>query len=234
VSHSSEVADPARFAGRDVTVLGGGASAIDLAMLLLEAGASPRLVARAPRLEFHAGDQGRRAWLAQLRRPTSGLGPGWRSLFVSEAPGWFARLPEPTRLDTVRRMLGPAAGKGVRDRLEGKAPLLVDHRIAGVQPRGEGLSLDLQSPAGPVRVDTDHLVAATGYKADVSRLQFLSESLRRRIDLIDGAPRLGFGFESSVPGLYFLGLAAAYRFGPVQRFAYGARFAAKTVAAKLS
>jgi thioredoxin reductase len=234
VSHSSEVPDPGRFAGRDVTVLGAGASAIDLTTLLLEAGAFPRLVARAARLEFHSGDQGRRGLLEKLRRPTSGVGPGWRSLLVSDAPGIFARLPERVRLQTVRRMLGPAAGKGVRERIEGKAPLLVDHRIVGIQARSDGLTVDLESPGGRVRVETDHLVAATGYRPDVSRLGFLSQSLMRRIALVAGAPKLGLAFESSVPGLYFVGLAAANRFGPVQRFAYGARFAAKTVAAKLS
>jgi cation diffusion facilitator CzcD-associated flavoprotein CzcO len=234
VSHSSEVADPSRFAGRDVTVVGGGASAIDLTTLLLEAGASPRLVARAPRLEFHSGDQGRRGWLEKLRRPTTGVGPGWRSLLVSEAPGVFARLPERMRLQTVRRMLGPAAGKGVRERIEGKAPLLVGHSITSIQPRSDGLSIELESSGGSARVETDHLIAATGYRPDVSRLGFLSPSLMRRIELVEGAPKLGFGFESSVPGLYFVGLAAAYRFGPVQRFAYGAGFAARTVAAKLS
>jgi hypothetical protein len=36
-------------------------------------------------------------------------------------------------------------------------------------------------------------------------------------------------FESSVPGLYFVGLAAANSFGPVMRFAFGASFAAETL-----
>lgn len=234
MSHSSLVADPGRFAGRDVTVLGGGASAIDLVMLLHEAGASARLVARAPRLDFHSGDQGRRSLLAQLRRPTSGLGPGWKNLLVGEAPGVFAWLPEARRLDVVRTMLGPAAGRGVRERIEGKAPLLLAHKIVDVQARGAGLAIRLQSAGGETEVETDHLIAATGYRPDVSRLGFLSPSLRQRLALVEGSPRLGFDFQSSVPGLYFVGLAAANRFGPVQRFAFGARFAAKTVAAKVS
>ena len=233
-SHSSQVCDPARFAGRDVTVLGGGASAIDLVMLLHEAGATVRLVARAPQLDFHSGDQGRRSLPARMRRPTSGVGPGWKNLLVSEAPGIFARMPESLRLDVVRTMLGPAAGKGVRERVEGKAPLLVGNKIVDVRARRDGLSIDLESPGGATQIETDHLIAATGYRADVSRLAFLSQSLMRRISVVAGSPRLGFDFQSSVPGLYFVGLAAASRFGPVQRFAYGARFAAKTVAGKLS
>lgn len=234
MSHSSMIAEPQRFAGRDVTVLGGGASAIDLVMLLHEAGATPRLVARAQKLEFHAGDQGRRGRLAKLRRPTSGVGPGWRNLLVAEAPGIFARLPEGMRLDVLRRMLGPAAGRGVRGRVEGKVDLLTDHRIVSAEPRGGRLALELEGPDGTKQLETDHLVAATGYRPAVSRLGFLAEPLARRIERVGEAPRLGLDFQSSVPGLYFVGLSAANRFGPVQRFAYGARFAAKTLAATLS
>ena len=234
MSHSSQVSDPARFAGRDVTVLGAGASAIDLTMLLHEAGASARLVARAPRLDFHSGDQGRRPLLERLRRPTSVVGPGWKNLLVSQAPGLFARLPQSMRLDLVRTMLGPAAGRGVRERVEGKASLLVGQEIVDARASGAGLSLELQGLEGKTRVDTDHLVCATGYRPDISRLGFLSAPLMQRIALVEGSPQLGFDFQSSVPGLYFVGLAAASRFGPVQRFACGARFAAKTVAEQIS
>jgi hypothetical protein len=38
---------------------------------------------------------------------------------------------------------------------------------------------------------------------------------------------LSSSFESSVPGIYFVGLAAATSFGPVMRFAFGAGFAAR-------
>jgi FAD-dependent urate hydroxylase len=40
---------------------------------------------------------------------------------------------------------------------------------------------------------------------------------------------LSSSFESSVKGLYFVGLSAANSFGPVMRFAFGTRFAAQTV-----
>src|SRR5271166_5376503 len=53
VTHSYQHHDLEPFRGRDVTVLGGGASAIDLAGLLQEAGARVRLVARASSLKFH-------------------------------------------------------------------------------------------------------------------------------------------------------------------------------------
>ena len=45
--------------------------------------------------------------------------------------------------------------------------------------------------------------------------------------MVGGMPELSSTFESSMPGLYFAGLAAANSFGPVMRFAFGARFAAE-------
>ena len=38
---------------------------------------------------------------------------------------------------------------------------------------------------------------------------------------------LSSSFESSVPGLYFTGLAAANSFGPVMRFAFGAGYTSR-------
>jgi lysine/ornithine N-monooxygenase len=83
-------------------------------------------------------------------------------------------------------------------------------------------------------VDVDHVIAATGYRAAVSRLTFIDETLQKRISKVDEAPALTRHFESSVSGLYFVGAAAANSFGPLLRFAYGAKFAAKRVAARLA
>ena len=47
-------------------------------------------------------------------------------------------------------------------------------------------------------------------------------------------PVLGRNFQSSVPGLYFTGLAAAASFGPVMRFVHGADFAARRIAAHIA
>ena len=44
-----------------------------------------------------------------------------------------------------------------------------------------------------------------------------------------GAPAVSRSFESSVPGMYFVGFAAAPDFGPVMRFVLGADFAARRV-----
>jgi len=78
-------------------------------------------------------------------------------------------------------------------------------------------------------ISADHVITGTGYKVDIEKLQFLSAEIRRDITVVESTPVLSNAFESSVPGLYFVGLAAANTFGPVLRFAFGAGFAARRV-----
>src|SRR5206468_6563186 len=52
VTHSSGQSDLARFAGREVAVLGAGASAMDHAALLHQAGARVQVIARKPSIAF--------------------------------------------------------------------------------------------------------------------------------------------------------------------------------------
>jgi hypothetical protein len=64
-------------------------------------------------------------------------------------------------------------------------------------------------------------------------LPFLNDELRSKL-LLDGtSPALSAHFESSVPGLYFVGLASAATFGPLTRFAHGAGFTARNLSAHL-
>jgi len=51
---------------------------------------------------------------------------------------------------------------------------------------------------------------------------------------VEDTPVLNTWFESSVPGLYFVGALSAPSFGPVVRFACGAEFTAKRVARRLA
>jgi hypothetical protein len=77
------------------------------------------------------------------------------------------------------------------------------------------------------------VITATGYKVAVDRLNFMSPELRAKVATVNETPKLSANFESSVPGLYFVGLAAANSFGPVMRFMFGAGFAARKVTESL-
>ena len=75
----------------------------------------------------------------------------------------------------------------------------------------------------------DHVIAGTGYQVDVDRLPFLDSDIRGRVRRVSRAPALSRNFESSVPGLYFVGAAAAFSFGPLFRFVAGAAYSSPTV-----
>jgi len=47
-------------------------------------------------------------------------------------------------------------------------------------------------------------------------------------------PILNRNFQSAVPDLYFVGLASSNSFGPLCRFAYGAKFTSKRLARHLA
>lgn len=235
VSHSFDHKDCSPFKGRDVTVLGAGASAIDTAIALHEAGANVRIIARRKVIPFHvAPDNDEPTILQQLRKPDSGIGPGWRSFFCTNAPLLFHRLPQKLRLEITRRHLGPAPGWFTREKVDGQiAAHLGQHLKSACMVDGR-VALELKDEDGRERiVMTDHVVAATGYKVDLARLPFLDGALRETVEQIDGTPVLSDNFESSVPGLYFLGLAAANSFGPLLRFMVGAEFAAPRLSAHL-
>ena len=230
LSHSYRHHDLAEFKGRSVVVLGAGSSAIDMAGLLRDADADVQLVARATVLKFHTGPKAgkRRSWWQRLRHPDSGLGPGMRSRFFSDAPALFHYLPESLRVDLVRKTLGPSAGWFVKDKVMGRVPLELGYNVERAEIRDSKVHLHLRGLNGSAReMVTEHVIAATGYKVDMERLAFLNPAIRSKLKCVNGAPVLSSSFESSVPGLYFVGIAAANSFGPVMRFAFGAGFAAK-------
>ena len=229
VTHSASHREVAPFRGRSVAVIGAGASALDLAGLLHEAGASVQIVSRSPELKFHSDPTGKPRTLWQtLRHPGSGLGPGWRSRFFANAPWAFHLLPENLRLEVVQRALGPSGGYFIKNKVVGKVPLLLGYNMEGAEIKDGNVLLHLRSHDGSAKdVNVDHVIAATGYVVDVDRLKFLSPEIRSQVKTTKGSPALSSSFESSMPGLYFVGVAAANSFGPVMRFAFGAGFAAR-------
>ena len=98
---------------------------------------------------------------------------------------------------------------------------------------GEGIQITLAGSGGEREVAADHLIAATGYRPDLRRLQFIGESLRPAIRTVAGTPAVDKDYQSSVPGLYFAGPGVAPTFGPVMRFVFGSDHAARTLAARL-
>jgi thioredoxin reductase len=235
LSHSARHHEVEPFRGRDVVVIGGGSSAIDLAGLLHEAGVNVRLVTRRNELKFHSQPTGKpRTRWQKIRHPGSGLGPGLRSRFFADAPMAFYYLPERLRVEAVRRSLGPSGGWFSRDKVIGKVPLVLGCTPQGAEISNGRVELRVRATDGSEqKIVADHIIAATGYKVNLERLKFLNPEIRSRLKAVEGSPILSSNFESSLPGLFFVGVAAANSFGPVMRFAFGAGFAARTLARTL-
>ncbi len=236
VSHSARHRDMECFRGRKVFVVGAGASAVDLAALLHEAGAFVTLVARRSAIHFNVGPGAKeRSLWDQMRRPSSGLGSSWSSWFFCNAPGVFRMFPRSVRLNIVKKYLGPAPGWPMRARVVGKFPIHLGSKQIQASVLGDELYVHFKDKNGEtMECGADHLILATGYKADVRKLHFLKDELRSRLKTLENAPVLSRNFESSVTGLYFVGLAAANTFGPMLRFAFGADWTAKRLSAHLA
>ena len=234
-SHTSEHTTLNRFAGQSVAVIGAGASALEAATLVLEAGGAPLLLARDSNLVFHDKFNLRRPLCERLRNPNSVLGPGRKSWVLEHFPLLLHYVPEGRRVRFTRSYLGPSAPWWLTDRFKGKVPYRLRTRVTRAVARGGKVELELHDDGGArSSMVFDHVIAGTGFEADVDALPFLSPELRARVRRLDRAPALSRSFESSVAGLYFAGPSAALSFGPLFRFVTGASVAAPQVARHLA
>ncbi|MEU4997501.1 FAD-dependent oxidoreductase [Streptomyces sp. NPDC021622] len=231
VSHSSQHHDLSRFSGRDLIVVGAGQSALETAALAAEAGANVRVVARGK------GSVGFGAppWEQPRLRPESPFGRAWSLYAISYYPHPYRYLPPQARHFLVRRILGPLGAWWLRDRFEGKVETREVRRVASADVRDGSPVLRVETLGGRTReLSADHVIAATGYRVDIAAMDFLGHALRARLAVSRGTPKLGAGYVSSVPGLYFTGLPAAASYGPVMRFVCGTEFASPRLARHLA
>jgi hypothetical protein len=160
VTHRSAHADVERFRGRNVTVVGAGASAIDLAVFLKDAGANVVLVTRRPILRFNDPPMAHRSLWTKLRYPSSTIGPGWGSFFYASAPWLFYRLPAAVRRHIMRTSLTPAAGWPMKDRFVARIPVLLGQNIERAEVHQNRVRLVLNGSGGIKEQSADHVIAA--------------------------------------------------------------------------
>ncbi|MFE3854656.1 FAD-dependent oxidoreductase [Streptomyces griseorubiginosus] len=231
VSHSSQHHDLTRYSGKELIVVGAGQSALETAALAAEAGAQVRVVARGHgRVAFGAPP-----WQQPRLRPESPFGRAWSLWALTYYPHPYRRLPASTRHYLVRRVLGPLGAWWLRDRFEGKVQVSeVDRIVTAEVSEGHPVLEVLGHTGRRDRLSADHVIAATGYRVDIAAMDFLGHELRTALAVSRGTPRLGAGYVSSVPGLYFTGLPAAASYGPVMRFVCGTEFASPRLARHLA
>jgi thioredoxin reductase len=225
-SHSSDHRDLGVFQGRRVAVIGAGQSAGESAALLAEGGTDVELVARAAGIRWLAYGRANHfpPVIRTLLYPPTDVGPPPLNWIVA-VPELFRLVPAVLQGRVAHRCIRPAAADWLRSRLR-DVRLTTGCRVLEAVPMSEGLRLRLSDSSERL---VDHLLFATGYHVDVARLEFLGADLVDRIETRSGLPRLSKGFESSVPGLHFVGAPAAESFGPIMRFVAGTMYAARAV-----
>jgi cation diffusion facilitator CzcD-associated flavoprotein CzcO len=231
-SHSAAHYDLSKFKSKEVAVIGAGQSGLETAAILREEGASVTLVVRAQSIAWNKVPlTAHRSLYQRLRRPRTQLGEGLQLWVYDNAPQIFHSLPRQTRISRVKASLGPAGAWWLKERVLGQMPVLLGHQLRGASPPSGKVALQLSDPNGKSKeLIADHVIAATGYRFDFEKLPFLDQDTKSKIRHAAQIPWLSSYFESSVPGLYFSGLASTYSFGPVMRFIAGTGFTARRIA----
>jgi FAD-dependent urate hydroxylase len=230
-SHTSEHNDLRKFKGQRVVVIGAGQSALESAALFKEAGIQVEVIARAKALNW-VGLHARLHHLGLISKmlySKRDVGPAGISRLVA-MPHVFRRFPRGFQNRTAYRAIRPAGSGWLKPRLQ-DVPITLGRRVVSAATSGSQLLLKLDD--GTDRL-VDHALLATGFRVDVSKYPFLSESIVRQLNVINGYPVLKRGLESSIPGLHFAGKPAAWSFGPLLGFVSGAEFASNELVRSIS
>lgn len=236
VLHTANQWDFSPFRGRHVVVIGAGQSALQAAALLHEHGADVEMCVRGDGVHFGGRViESERSWLDRVRVPNSVLGHGRNNWLLQHVPMGLHHIREDRRVRYTQTALGPGGAWWLRDRVEGKFPVhaglaLREASISGAKVRLRFVTRD----GGSSLMHTDHVVTGTGYEVNIDRISYLDPALATSIDRVLRAPRLSRHFESSVRGLFFVGPASAFSFGPLYRFVAGADYTTRVVSRRLA
>jgi hypothetical protein len=217
------------FAGTRVLVLGAGQSAFETAALLHERGARVEILSRRQPVWFDPEGEAAPSRWTRVRHPNFGLGPGWRAWLWSEAPNLFHYLPAPLRLSKAYSTFGPAGSGWLKERVVGKIPVqtgIIKHAL----DTADGVQVTADIDNRLQIFEADHVIAATGYSPDITKIECLRPMLEDIECLAHGIPKLDRSFQTSLRGLHVVGNLSAASMGPSMRFIYGTNLAAPQLA----
>lgn len=230
VSHTSDHVSFDHFAGKQLVIVGGGQSALETAALAYESGVDVHVVTRSP-LAWIQGDVSfpqHRPLRERIRSPKAGIAPGWMSWHLEHFPYTFQRLPYALKERLMRGVVsyGPMGAAWLKPRVMGKVHLHELQHVQQLKETDEGVTLVLSNNDV---LKADHLILGTGYRVDIRKLPMLHTSLVSKVQTYNNAPILSSRFESTVPGLYFVGFTSVSSCGPLYRFVVGSQAAARRV-----
>ncbi len=205
--HTSVLVDFDDLAGRRVAVIGGRQSAYEWAALLCDHGAARVDVIH--RHETPAFEKVSWKFVDPLVEQTLASRGWWRNLPATEQQAIALRFWQVGRL-TLEWWLTPRLRPAV----------VTSHprtEVSGVRAGDDDVTLTLDDGQA---LTVDHVVFASGYKAELGNVPYLAGVLDR-ISVTDGFPDLSPGFETSLEGLFVTGFASTRDFGPFYGFTKG-------------
>jgi cation diffusion facilitator CzcD-associated flavoprotein CzcO len=224
-SHSVDHRDLGRFAGRRIVVIGGGQSALESAALLHERKADVEVLVPRPVVHWLTRRwQHRLPVVSRMLYAWPDVGPAGVSHLVAR-PALYGRMPRQTQDRLATRSIRPAGAAWLVPRLR-DVPIRTGLRVVEAARVNGHVRLTLDDGS---RRTVDHALLATGYRVDLSRYEFLAPGLLAALGRVNGLPVLSRAFESTVPGLHFIGAPAAWTHGPLMRFVAGAGFASRSI-----
>jgi thioredoxin reductase len=234
VSHTSDHREFDQFAGQSVVIIGGGQSALETAALAHESGVHVQLVTRSPLvwIKDSASFPEHRPFIERLRNPKAGISPGWFNWGLDHFPYSFQRLPRATKDRMLRGIgsYGPMGASWLKPRVLGNVTVHERQQVQQIKEVDGGVMLTLSNNEV---LKADHIILGTGYRVDIKNLPMVDSAVLAEIQTYQNAPILNNRFESSVPGLYFVGFTSVSSNGPLYRFVVGTEPAARQVAASV-
>jgi cation diffusion facilitator CzcD-associated flavoprotein CzcO len=150
-------------------------------------------------------------------------------------PGWFRNLSTEERKAIARRFWAEG-----RLKLEPWLTPRLDKPSVHRWPNAS-VAACREAPGGEIevglsngtRLAVDYVVLATGYKADITKVPYLS-GVVDSLELAEGIPVLDDNFQSNLEGLFVTGFLATRDFGPFFGFVRGCPVAAALTTAGLT
>ena len=208
-----------------VVVIGAGQSALESAALFKEEAIGVEVIGRVEALNWvglhpklhHTG------MISRMLYSTRDVGPSKELVDWLRRRIYFEGFPERFQNRTAYRAIRPAGAGWLKPRLEG-VPITLGRTVVSATTPGSQLLLKLDD--GTERL-IDHALLATGFRVNVSKYPFLSQSLVKQLRVVNGYPVLKRGLECSIPGLHFAGKPARVEASvPLLGFVSGTEFAA--------
>lgn len=216
--HTCDVVDLAAFRGQRCLIVGGRQSAFEWTALLHEQGAASVDVCY--RHDTPAFTESDWSWFNQQVDQ------------MVDNPTWFRNLSDDEKAAVNARFWTEG-----RLKLE---PWLADrirHDTIRLRPHTEIVACE-QDAGGAPRITlsdgetlaVDHVIFATGYKVDMTRIPLLAAgNLLPRLALDNGYPCLDEHFETSIPGLFVTSMPAVQDFGLFFAFTISVRTSARLI-----